>query len=182
MLNPAIPAINHLLSSESWARELLARHAGKSARLSLPPFDIDIAVSQEGKIEASNGKPETSIRANPSSLFRTLNGELAEVEIQGDAEFAKTLSLLFRNLKWDFEADLGKFTGDILAHRMASGVHALFSWQKEAAWNLCRNLAEYWTEERPLLARKDDISRFVSDVDRLRDDLARLEKRIERLP
>lgn len=177
-----ISAVNHVLDAESWAREALIPHSGKSARLSLPPFDLDFSVSGDGKICPSKEEPDTRIRAYPFSLFRTLSGEIAEIEIRGDAEFAKTLSFLFRNLRWDFEADLGKFTGDVFAHRAAGALNAFLSWQKDAAWNFCGNLAEYWTEERPLLARKDDVSGFVSGVDRLRDDLARLEKRIERLP
>lgn len=182
MLNPPfIAAFNHLLAAESWARQALAPHAGKSARLSVPPFYFDISVLPGGTVEPSGSVPETRIRATPSSLFRTLNGELADVEIHGDVEFAKTLNFLFRNLKWDFEADLGKFTGDIVAHRAANAMTAFFSWQKEAALNLCGNLAEYWTEENPLLARADDVSRFVSDVDRIRDDTERLEKRLEKL-
>ncbi|HQT25312.1 MAG TPA: sterol-binding protein [Burkholderiales bacterium] len=178
---PFIAAINHVLSTESWARQMLAPHAGKSARLSIPPFDVDIAVLPGGTIGTSKETPETSIRANPSSLVRTLNGELADVDIRGDIEFAKTLNALFRNLRWDFEADLGKFTGDLVAHRLAQAARSFFSWQKEAAWNLGANLAEYWTEEDPLLARSDDVSGFLSEVDRLKDDAARLEKRMEKL-
>ena len=178
---PFIAAFNHLLASESWARGALAAHSGKSARLSLPPFDIDIAVLPEGKIATAGETPQTLVRANPSTLFRTLNGDLAEIEIRGDAEFAKTLGFLFRNLRWDIEADLGRFAGDIVAHRLAGAAGSFVSWQKDAVHRLFGNLAEYWTEERPLLAKPDDVSAFVSEVDRLRDDTARLEKRMDRL-
>lgn len=181
MLNPAIPAINHLLSSESWARELLARHAGKSARLSLPPFDIDVLVLPDGTIEGAKEPPGTRIRMTPSSLVRTMKGEMAEIDMTGDIEFAKALGFLFRNLKWDAEEDLSKFTGDVLAHRIANTAAAFFSWQKEAALRMFGNLAEYWTEEERLLARKDDISRHLHAVDDIRDDAERLEKRIMKL-
>lgn len=178
---PAIAAINHLLVAESWATRALIPHAGKSARLSIPPIDLDITVLPDGSIQAAGEVPDTCIRANPMTLVRTLKGEVADVEISGDIEFAKTISVLFRNLKWDFEEDLGRFTGDILAHRIAGAANAFFSWQREAGWKLAGNLAEYWTEERPLLAKIADASRFIADVDRIRDDTARLEKRIERL-
>ncbi|MBY0578825.1 MAG: sterol-binding protein [Burkholderiales bacterium] len=178
---PAIFAINHLLAAESWARNALIPHCGKSARLCLPPMDIDITVLPDGSIAAAEGVPETRIKANPSALLRTLNGEMAEVELSGDIEFAKTIGFLLRNLKWDFEGDLGRFTGDILAHRMAGAANSFFSWQKAALWNLSGNLAEYWTEERPLLAKAADVSKFVADTDKIRDDTERLEKRIERL-
>jgi ubiquinone biosynthesis protein UbiJ len=47
--------------------------------------------------------------------------------------------------------------------------------------NLVRSLSEYWTDERPAVAAANDLSRFAADVDLLRDDLSRLEKRIAQL-
>ena len=44
-----------------------------------------------------------------------------------------------------------------------------------------RSFAEYWTEEQPLIAGARDLEEFNRAVDQLRDDAARLEKRIERL-
>jgi ubiquinone biosynthesis protein UbiJ len=88
---------------------------------------------------------------------------------------------LFRNLTWDVEEDLSRVFGDIVAHRLASGGRAFAAWQREAVLRLGENLAEYWTEEQPLLARPADIENFCRNVDTLRDDVARLEKRIEHL-
>ena len=36
--------------------------------------------------------------------------------------------------------------------------------------------------ERPLIASRGNVDRFVRDVDNLRDDVARLEKRLANLP
>ena len=181
MLNPAISAINHLISSESWAREGLAKHAGKSARLSLPPFDLDILVLPDGTLSGAEDIPETRIGMTPSALFRTMNGEMAAIDMTGDLEFAKALGFLFRNLKWDAEEDLSKLTGDVLAHRISTAATSLFSWQKEATLRLLGNFAEYWTEEQPVLAKRDDIARHLAQVDKTRDDAERLEKRILKL-
>jgi len=71
--------------------------------------------------------------------------------------------------------------GDIIAHRLASSSNALAAWQREAVLRLAENLAEYWTEEQPLLARPADVESFCCKVDTLRDDVARLEKRIQHL-
>jgi ubiquinone biosynthesis protein UbiJ len=54
-------------------------------------------------------------------------------------------------------------------------------WQREAADNIARSAAAYWTEERPLIATREDIESFLRDVDTLGDDVARIEKRIEHL-
>jgi ubiquinone biosynthesis protein UbiJ len=42
-------------------------------------------------------------------------------------------------------------------------------------------LTEYWQEENPLIAKKRHVENFVEEVDHLRDDVDRLEKRIEKL-
>ena len=49
------------------------------------------------------------------------------------------------------------------------------------ALSFSRAAAEYWTEERPLLAKPQQVSAFMQQVDTLRDDVARLEQRIKRL-
>jgi ubiquinone biosynthesis protein UbiJ len=90
--------------------------------------------------------------------------------------------LVLTRLRWDAEDDLARVIGDIPAHRLGAAVKGLFSWQKKAAQRLAENLAEYLTEESPVLAKAGDADRLVCEAQRLRDDVARLEKRIQRLP
>lgn len=101
--------------------------------------------------------------------------------IKGSAEFAEALGFVIRNLRWDAEEDLSRIVGDIAAHRIVRGTSKFAGWQQQAARNFAANLAEYFTEEQPLIARQADISSFSGDIDRLRDDVARLEKRLQRL-
>ena len=54
-------------------------------------------------------------------------------------------------------------------------------WQKQAAQRLGENLAEFLTAESSVLAGSANANHFVAEVDVLRDDVARLEKRIQRL-
>ncbi len=88
------------------------------------------------------------------------------------------MQYLFRHLRWDIEEDLSRVFGDVLAHRMVEQGRLFAAWNREAAEKLAQNLAEYWIEEQPLLAPAAPVRQFLSDVDQLRDDLARLEKRI----
>jgi ubiquinone biosynthesis protein UbiJ len=99
--------------------------------------------------------------------------------IEGSAEFAQALGFVIRNLHWDAEEDLSRLVGDIAAHRMVKGAREFAAWQQQAAQNFAANLAEYFTEEQPLVARKADLAAFTAEVDRMRDDVARLEKRIQ---
>ncbi len=104
-----------------------------------------------------------------------------KVDVAGDTALAREILYIAQNLRWDVEEDLSRVFGDIAAHRMVKAAAEVKRWQRDSAENLARAAAAYWTEERPLIAARQDVERFVRDVDNLRDDVARLEKRIQQL-
>jgi ubiquinone biosynthesis protein UbiJ len=105
----------------------------------------------------------------------------ALVHTTGDASLAVDFGNIMQNLRWEAEEDLSKIFGDVLGHRMARTGSGLLSGVRQAATSFAANLVEYWTEEKPLLAKRVDIARFVGDVDAVRDATERLEKRVARL-
>ena len=104
-----------------------------------------------------------------------------EVQMSGDTELAREVLFVAQNLRWDAEEDLSRVFGDILAHRMVQAASDLKRWQLQAADSIARSAAAYWTDEQPLIATRHDVERFVREVDALRDDVARAEKRIQQL-
>lgn len=187
MLNrAALAALNHLLADAAWARARLAPYAGRTARLTLPPWRLGLTIDELGQFApATAAEPDVEISLPAGAPLLALSGPEAVarvVRISGSAEFADALGFVLRNLRWDFEEDLSKGVGDIAAHRIAGLINAFAAWQRRAATNLAENLAEYFTEEQPTLAKPAEVAGFVASVDRLRDDLARLEKRIARIP
>jgi ubiquinone biosynthesis protein UbiJ len=104
-----------------------------------------------------------------------------DVGITGDTDFAAVIHHLARELRWDIEEDLSRVFGDIAAHRMAETGRTLQRWGERSLENTGRSFSEYWTEEQPLIAGRLDLEDFIREVDHLRDDAARLEKRIENL-
>ena len=182
-----LAALNHLLEQQPWAAERLRPFAGQAVELRCPPFPhLRFRITGNGLLDSA--QPETAsalvVRLNPGTLPLLLARDEAarkRVEIEGSADLAGEVDYLFRHLEWDFEEDLSKVFGDIVAHRLASGGKAFAAWQRDAALRLAENLAEYWTEEQPLLARPADVEKFCRSIDTLREGVARLEKRIERL-
>lgn len=187
---PLLAAINHLLGQAAWAREKLAPFAGHAARIRLPPFEGAFMIGEDGCIAApmlanpAEAEPEVNISLPAATPLLALQGKdavMRAARIEGSAEFAEALGFVIRNLRWDAEEDLSRVVGDIAAHRIVGGTREFAAWQQQAVQNLAENLAEYFTEEQPLIARRTDIADFSADIDRLRDDAARLEKRIQRL-
>lgn len=184
--NAAAAAVNHLLRGASWARDELKRFAGRSARFDLAPLAFSLAVQENGEVAPppSGSVPAVTIRLTPGLMLRLAARDEAawrEIEATGDADFATAINHVARNLRWDVEEDLSRVFGDIAAHRMAESGRTLRRWGEQALENTGRSFAEYWTEERPLIAGARDLEEFNRAVDELRDDVARLEKRIEGL-
>ncbi|HXF67524.1 MAG TPA: sterol-binding protein [Burkholderiales bacterium] len=187
MLEPPVAAfINHLLYGADWAREALKPHAGKSARFEIAPFGFSFTVLADGTIApaAEGAAAAATFRLTPGLLARiAARDESAwrEVEAAGDAELAAVVNRLARELDWDLEEDLSRWFGDVAAHRMAETGRSLKRWGEATLEHLGRTLAEYWTEEAPLIAGAREVREFGHAVDELRDAVARLEARIARL-
>jgi ubiquinone biosynthesis protein UbiJ len=182
----AAAAINHLLRSASWARDALGRHAGKTARFEVFPFAVALTVLDSGEVApaAADAAPAATVKLAPGLMLRlAARDESAwrEIGITGDTDFAAAIHHVTRNLRWDVEEDLSRVFGDIAAHRMAETGRTFQRWGEQAVENTGRAFAEYWTEEQPLIAGARDLEEFGRAVDQLRDDAARLEKRIEQL-
>jgi ubiquinone biosynthesis accessory factor UbiJ len=182
--HPGIFALNHLLGAEAWARDKLKPYAGQCVEFRaspLPALRLDILDSGLLAHAAQDAVPNLVVTIGPGALPAMVRGEdalMREIGIEGSADLAGAVQYLFRHLRWDIEEDLSRVFGDVLAHRMVGEGRRFADWNREAAEKLAQNLAEYWIEEQPLLARPADVRQFLTDVDQLRDDLARLEKRI----
>lgn len=187
MLNQTISAaINHLLAAESWARDKLRPHAGKSAVIHFAAVDFSCTIEASGLIAPIElpAEPALEVTLTPSALAGALRGEdgaLKNAELRGDAELANVVLFLVKNLRWDVEEDAARLVGDIAAHRLASGAGDFVAWEHDARGRLATSVAEYLVQETEVLAAPHAIEAFIADVDRLRDDTARLEKRVARL-
>jgi ubiquinone biosynthesis protein UbiJ len=180
-----VAAINRLLRRNSWAPEQLRGFAGKTVCFDCVPVKFALTVLPNGEVAAAEASaPDVTIGITPGVMFRLLARDdtvWKEIEMSGDAELAAAVNQVWRNLNWDVEEDLALVFGDIVAHRIVEAGRTLDQWRARSVDNLARSFAEYWTEEQPLIARARDVEQFNRDVDHLRDDIARLEKRLEHL-
>lgn len=186
MISPIPAAINHLLAREPWARERLARHADKVALFDAGVLSVRMRATADGMVAAagSDAQQHVTIRVKLSDLpLIAQNRERAfsYVQIEGDADFANTISQLSETLRWEAEEDLSKFIGDIAAVRVVGGARQAFDAARTAQQKFAENVAEYFLDENPVLMRPQAVADFSSDVTRLRDDVERLAKRIEKL-
>jgi len=182
----AVATINHLLAQEAWARETLMRHAGKLACIDTGHVRLCMRVARDGMLETSRADdvPGVTIHVKLSDLPLILQNSdraFSYVRIDGDAEFANTISQLSKGLRWDAEHDLERFLGPIAATRLVGGARGLAGGAASAGRRLAENVAEFLLEERRVLVRPNHVDGFGDEVSRLRDDVERSAKRIAKL-
>jgi ubiquinone biosynthesis protein UbiJ len=179
-----LPPLNRLLRQNSWAMEKLRPYAAKVVRVDCFPVALLLGISDAGDAMAAAPEttPDVTVRLTPGVMLRLAARDASawnDIAVEGDPSLAAALNHVARNLRWDVEEDLSRVFGDIAAHRMVETGRKLDHWGRQGADNLARSFTEYWTEEQPLIAGRSDVEQFNRDVDALRDNLARLEKRIE---
>ncbi|WP_019142020.1 ubiquinone biosynthesis accessory factor UbiJ [Noviherbaspirillum massiliense] len=179
-------AVNHLLARESWARTKLAAHAGKIACFDAGVAAAKVKVAADGLLQAVSGDepPNVTIRVRLADLpliMQNRERAFSYARVEGDADFANTISQLSQGLHWEAEEDFARWVGDIAAARMVQGARSAFDAAQSTQRRLAENLAEYFIEEQPMLIRPNAVEDFASEVARLRDDVERLGKRIEKL-
>jgi len=187
MFEPLITRIlNHLVNQNDWAREQLLPYSAQVVLFHIPPMRMKVMILEDGGLAAAGEAAMVSATVTlplPAAL-RLLAGD-ANAEtlatIDGDTELAVVLSRVLRNMQWEYEEDLSKIIGDAPAHQLAQfGRNAVAEVRKQSL-NIADMFAEYWQEERPLIAKKRHISQFMQQVEELRDSVERMEKRIDKL-
>ena len=175
--------INHLLQNSENLQTELKQFSGKLCCLKFPLFQIDLLVTDQGNFQAcdENLHPEVSLDFPMEAFLKGLPnspGFRKKVRVEGNADFAATLSNVFSNLNWDYEEDLSRVFGDILAHRVIGIFQALKAWSESTSAALSSNLGDYLTQEALLLVSAAEVESYAFAVDEQRDALEKLKQRI----
>jgi ubiquinone biosynthesis protein UbiJ len=179
-------AINHLLAQEPWVRDKLAAHAGKVACIDAGLVMVRLRVRTDGMLESADATAPANVTIRIKSadlplIVQNRDRAFSYVKLEGDADFANTISQVSQSLRWEAEEDLSKWVGDIAATRIVAGAKNAVQSIRTTQQTVIENVAEYFLEENPMLIRPHTVADFAGDVSKLRDDVERLAKRIEKL-
>lgn len=177
--------LNRLLAAEDWARQRLAPFAGETVELRAPPLPpLRLQILEGGSVGNGTAAPGLTMTLKPELLAALARGEehaLRSVDVQGNGKLAAELLTLARHLRWDFEEDLSQIFGDVVAHRLAGAARAFAAWHLDAAQRVTGALVDYAVDEKRLLTRRAELDTLAEPLAQLRDAIARLDKRLERL-
>ncbi len=181
-----VDALNHLLRQNSWASELLRPHQGRVVRIALPPLAQSLAIDAGGGFTAApvDALADATISLSPGAAIRHLlqpGSGAGQARLDGDMDLAVTVGKVLQGLVWDVEEDLSHIVGDIPAYQITQAGQRIRRELGHKFESSASMLAEYWLEEAPLIAKGRHLEQFATEVDRLRDDAARLQQRLELL-
>lgn len=181
-------ALNRALRLDPDAFVQLQRFEGKSIGLELHGTGLTLLLLPGHDGVQVMSMPvtgaDTVISGTPLALAELGLGDArrvlfaGEVSIRGDVETGQAFKRLLDNLEIDWEEQLSRYTGDVLAHQLGDLFRGLQRWGRQVRHTLGRNLAEYLQQESSQLAIRDDVQAFGREVDQLRDDSERLQARL----
>ncbi len=133
------------------------------------------------------GAADTRLRGSPLGLARMSLGSRDDtlfegtVEIQGDTETGQQLQDILASTEWDWEEQLSRVTGDIVAHQIGTLARRARDFLGATRTTLEHDVSEYLQEESLLLPCRAEAERFFAEVDCQRADVDRLSARVQRL-
>ena len=113
------------------------------------------------------------LRDNSSDALRD-----GSIGINGDVAVAQKFQKLFEMIKPDIEEELSHIVGDVMANNIVKFSKKTGHWMLNTRDILQENIKEYLQEEIKLMPSKYEFNFFSKEVSKIRDDIERLEKKI----
>jgi ubiquinone biosynthesis accessory factor UbiJ len=188
MLTEAIEnLLNRNLPRSPRALELTAALKGKSVRIEARALGWVLRCESLGSslqlARAGDATADAEISGSLMNLAALAGAhpedviQRGDVSIRGDAEIAQQFRELAMLLKPDVEEELARLIGDTPAHQALRFVKMATNFGRRAATTGVRNVAEYFAHETGDLVPRAEAEDFYRGVERLREDLDRLEAR-----
>lgn len=190
-LRPFETLLNRNIAASSAARKLCKQLEGKVLSLHLTGLPLNLFFRSDGErmsIDTTDADPPSAALSGTPLAFLRLVGPAPEtairrgsIQIQGDAEVAQTFSELLKAAQPDLEEELSRIIGDVAAHQVGNIARSALGFGRRAVDTFTQNVAEYLTEEGRDVPTRIEADELFAQVDKLRDDVERLEARVERL-
>ena len=190
-LRPAARILNRNIQESTPARELCAKLSGtivavRVSNTALAAYfivddeaiDVVAVTSQDPDVIITGSLITLASLAGQSGTAAIRDGSL---DISGDAELAGQFQQLLSFARPDIEEELSGIVGDATAHRLGEFARGFGRWGREARSTMAANIREYLQEESRDAPSRYEVEKFNTNVSKLRDDVARIEARLNRL-
>ncbi len=187
----ALSALNHVLRQQSWARDRLREHAGRSVRVvvesPLGPVSAGARIAEDGTLEiAAVDAPTVTLTLTPSvdALFGLLRdgprGLTGALKVDGDVMVAAAVGEVAQHLRWDVEEDLSRVFGDRVAHRMGETARDGVRQAEDLRGRLETGVRDFLVREDRQLVGRDEMRTLTDAMRELEAIVGRLESKLGR--
>jgi ubiquinone biosynthesis protein UbiJ len=183
--------LNRNLGASPRARELCAELRERRIAITMSGTPLRIAVESTGDSlrlsRDAGGEFHAEVEGTPVNLVALAGSEpeallqRGAVKIRGDVELAQRYRELALLLRPDLEEELSRFVGDAPAHQLMRVALGALAFGRRAVSTTALNAAEYLAHERGDLVPRGEAEGFFEGVDRVREDVDRLEARFAQL-
>lgn len=195
LLRPITNILNRNIQEMTPARELCQQLDGKivAIRVRDTALAMYFKIDNEVVILKADSKSEPDVILTGSLLTLAKLARPVEeaasgaairdgaLDITGDVYTAQAFQQLLAHAKPDIEEELSHIIGDTAAHQAGLFAKNISNWAQDARSVLGSNIREYLQEESRDVPSRYEVERFTQHVESLRDDVARLEARLNRL-
>ncbi len=194
LLSPLVRTLNRNIGESTPARELCqqlddrviairVRDTGLAMffEINNEVLDLRTATEAEPDVVLTGSLVTLARMAGPDGHDHSPAALRGGLDITGDAFTAQAFQKLLKHARPDPEEELSRFVGDAAAFRAGEIARGVRDWAIEARATMGANVREYLQEESGQVPSRYEVERFARSVDTLRDDVARLEARINRL-
>lgn len=179
-----LDAINRALEGESWARDKLALHAGRSVRLGVGPLERDFAIDAAGRLAPTTNAPDLKLRLSPlgvPALAAAPERWSELVRSEGDPALAATLGELAATIPWFVERTFSGVLGPVLGQQAADAGRRLLALPGYAGRRIGESVGRYVGDEAKLAVGATEAQNFAAEVAALAMRLDALEARVAAL-
>jgi ubiquinone biosynthesis protein UbiJ len=182
--------LNRCIGESTAARDLLARLQGTSFAVHVEGLGVTGVLHADGerlRLDSDAAGATATLSATPFDLLRLLRADgvsgvkRTRAALSGDLDVAERYARMLKLARPDLEEEVAKWLGDVPAHALGEAVRGLGAWLDRAGAALRMNTAEYLQEESRAIPAPLEAQAFYADVERLRDDVERLEARLARV-
>ncbi len=192
LLDIAQKIVNHYLAMDPEISNQLDDLQGKCIKIDITIPEITAfcfpGASRLEIYSATEQLPDCTIKGSLIELLKLTrhNSPVAALStgniiIEGDDRLAQKFSDILSAVDADWEEQLSHFSGDFIAARLGKTLKQGEHWLQHGLSLLRTDTSEYLRKESALLPNKLEIEQFITAVDQCKDDLERLEIRINQI-
>ncbi|ASK26455.1 ubiquinone biosynthesis accessory factor UbiJ [Neisseria chenwenguii] len=184
MSAPLLPIINHLIQQNPEQQRALAKFAGKTVQINAAGLRLQGRIGAQGFLETANTAPDTALTFHNSAVQKILQGHkpgVGDIAVEGDLMLGMAVLTAFGGLRYDAGNDLARLFGSNAAENIGERAAAIGHTIKQIGRSIAEQIGEFAREPESPVVDQATLLEWLDEVDKLRDDVARLNARLDRL-